>query len=99
VDATRIEGPLDALGLYAEARYKLAPGVYLAARAERLAMSTLESGLGALGWDSRVGRVELGGGFAPARRVLLKASWQHNRRDGGRVRQSHLLAAQVLLWF
>ena len=36
---------------------------------------------------------------APRRHVLLKASWQHNWRDGGRVRENDLVAAQVLLWF
>jgi len=99
VDATRIEKPLDALGLYAEARYKLRPGLYAASRVEHLAMSELKSDFGSRGWDAPVTRFELGGGFAPARQVLLKASWQHNRRDGGRVRQNHLVAAQVLLWF
>jgi len=99
VDATRIEEPLDALGLFAEARYKLRPGLYVASRVEHLALSELPSAFGSMGWDAPVTRFELGGGFAPARHVLLKASWQHNRRDGGGVRQNHLVAAQVLLWF
>jgi hypothetical protein len=99
VDATRIEDPLDALGVYLEARYKLRPGVYVAGRFERLTMTELPSGLGEQAWDAPVSRVELGGGFRPARHVLLKASWQHNWRDGGRVRENDLVAAQVLLWY
>jgi hypothetical protein len=99
VDATRIEDPLDALGAFAEARYKLRPGLYVASRVERLTMAELASGFGPRGWDAPVTRLELGAGWSALRHVLLKASWQHNWRDGGRVRQSDLVAAQVLLWF
>jgi hypothetical protein len=99
VDATLIEDPLDALGLFAEARYKLRPGLYAASRVERLTMAEIASGFGPRGWDAPVTRVELGAGWSPARHVLLKASWQHNWRDGGRVRENDLVAAQVLLWY
>jgi hypothetical protein len=99
VDATRIEDPLDALGLFVEARYKLRPGLYVASRVERLTMAELESDFGARGWDAPVTRLELGAGWSAWRHVLLKASWQHNWRDGGRVRENDLVAAQVLLWY
>jgi hypothetical protein len=99
VNATLIEDPLDALGAFLEARYKLRPGLYLAARAEHLRMSELETTLGPREWDAHVTRFELGAGWSPVRRVVLKGSWQHNERDGGRVRESDLLAGQVLLWF
>ena len=103
--STRLEQPLDALGLFAEARYKLRPGVYVAGRVERLAMSRLENrisfaeAMSPSAWDAAVTRVEVGGGWSPARHVLLKASWQHNWRDGGRVDENDLVAAQVVLWF
>jgi hypothetical protein len=99
LDATRIEDPLHALGLYAEARYKLRAGLYLAARADRLSPTKIESALGSQTWDAPVTRVEAGAGWAPRRHVLLKASWQHNWRDGGAVRESDLVAGQVDLWF
>ena len=99
VDATRIEAPLDALGAFVEARYKLRPGLYVASRIERLAMTELGSTLGYLTWDANVTRVELGVGYSPLRHVLLKTAWQHNQRDGGRVHESDLLSAQVLLWY
>jgi len=99
IDATRIEAPLGALGLFAEARYKLRPGLYVASRVERLTMAELASSFGPRSWDAPVTRVELGGGWSPARHVLLKTSWQHNWRDGGRVRENDLVAAQVLLWY
>ncbi len=99
LDATRIEEPLDALGLFAEARYKLRPGLYLAARAEHLGFSELPSAVGLRTWDAPVTRVEAGAGWAPRRHVLLKASWQHNWRDGGTVEENDLVAGQVVLWF
>jgi hypothetical protein len=99
VDETHIESPLDALGAYLETRLKLRPGLYLAGRAERLSFSEIATVAGGSEWEARVTRFELGGGFVPARHVLLKASWQHNRRDGGRVRQNDLAALQVLLWY
>ena len=99
VGATRLEQPLDALGLFGEARYKLVPGLYVASRVERLTMAELATSFGSLGWDAAVTRVELGAGWSASRYVLLKASWQHNWRDGGRVRENDLVAAQVLLWY
>jgi hypothetical protein len=97
--ATRIERPLEALGAYAEARYKVRPGLYAAARVEHLGFGEIDSSLGRETWDAPVTRVEAGAGYAPLRHVLLKVSWQHNRRDGGRVRSNDLVAAQALLWF
>jgi len=99
LDATRIEEPLDALGLFAEARYKLRPGLYAAARAERLAFTEIPSAVGLWTWDAPVTRVEAGAGWTPRRHVLVKASWQHNWRDGGTVKENDLVAGQVVLWF
>jgi hypothetical protein len=99
LDATPIERPLSALGLYAEARCKLRPGLYVAARVERLDFARLASALGEQTWDAPVSRIEAGGGYSPWRHATLKLSWQHNERDGGRVRANDLVAGQVLLWF
>jgi hypothetical protein len=99
VDPTRLLDPLDALGLYGELRYKLRPGLYLAGRAERLAFSNVPTALGPSSWDAPVTRVEAGAGWTPLRHLLAKASWQHNWRDGGRVRENDLVAGQVVLWF
>jgi len=96
---TLLEQPLDALGGYVEGRYKLSPGLYLASRVEHLALSDVPSGLGTESWDAPVSRFELGAGWSPRRQLLLKLSWQHNWRDGGRVRENDLLAAQALVWF
>ncbi len=99
LEATLIEHPLPALGLYAEARYKLRAGLFLAGRVERLGFSEIDSAAGRLTWDAPVTRVEAGTGWSPLRHVLLKTSWQHNWRDGGRVRENDLVAGQVVLWF
>jgi hypothetical protein len=99
LEATLIDEPLPALGLHAEARYKLRPGLFLAGRVERLGFSEIESAAGRLTWDAPVTRVEAGAGWSPRRHLLLKASWQHNWRDGGRVRENDLVAGQVVLWY
>jgi hypothetical protein len=99
LEATQITGPLDALGAYAEARYKLRAGLYLAGRVEHLGFSRIDSEFGRNTWDAPVARVEIGAGYTLRRHVLLKGSWQHNWRDAGRVRENDLVAAQVLLWF
>jgi hypothetical protein len=96
---TRIGAPLSAYAGFVEARYKIRPGLYTAARIERLAFSTVDSTLGRQAWDAPVTRLEAGLGFVPQRHVLLKASWQHNGRDAGRVRRNDLVAAQLVLWF
>ena len=96
---TRLDSPLDALGAYAEVRYKVRPGLYLAGRVEHLGFSSLDTSLGRQSWDAPVTRVEAGAGYALRRDLLLKASWQHNSRDGGRVPRNDLFSGQVSLWF
>lgn len=90
---------LDALAALIEGRYRIWPGVYAAARVDRLGFSSIPTTLGLVGWDADVTRVEVGGGWAVHRHVLLKAVWQRNRREGGRVRASDLGAVQVITWF
>jgi hypothetical protein len=91
---------LDATGVMVEARYKLWPGLYAAGRVDRLGFSTIPTDtFGVVTWDADVTRLELGGGWTVHRHVLLKAVWQRNRRDGGRVRASDIGAFQVVTWF
>ncbi|MGE0042879.1 MAG: hypothetical protein AB7H88_03530 [Vicinamibacterales bacterium] len=97
--APAIDRPLGAVAVLGEARYRLWPGVYAAARAEHLGFSRIRGRAGLETWDAPVTRVELGGGWSPVRNVTLKASWQHNRRDGGRVRRLSLVSAQLFYWF
>ena len=48
-------------------------------------MSELDTAVGPSEWDARVTRFEIGAGWSPVRRVILKGSFQHNSRDGGRI--------------
>jgi hypothetical protein len=95
-----IDSPLEALGLMLEARYKILPGLYVAARFDRLAFSSIETSRGSLSWDAPVTRVEAGVGYSIHRYVLAKAVYQYNHRDGGLTRhEASLVAGQILVWF
>ena len=50
-------------------------------------------------WDAPVSRFEVGGGYYLQRNLVARLSFQHNARDGGRVRRDGLMAAQLLFWF
>jgi hypothetical protein len=93
----------DALRAYStsiEGRYRLTPGVYAAARVDRLGFSTITSPQASAPWDAPVARLEVGAGFSLQRNLLLKISFQHNTRDGGRLAQSgNLGAGQLVFWF
>ena len=91
--------PLRATGTSVEGRYKIRPGLYAAARADHLGFSEITGSSGADAWDAPVTRVELGGGYAVQRNLLLKVSFQRNTRDGGRVTKLNVGAAQLVFWF
>jgi hypothetical protein len=46
-----------------------------------------------------VSRIEVGGGYSLQRNLVLKLSFQHNRRDGGRAQLVNIGAVQALFWF
>jgi len=99
LEAPLITEPLRATAWLTEGRYKLAPGLYVAARYDRLLFSDIQSSHGVTTWDADLWRAEAGAGYSLRRNVMLKGSYQYNRRDGGRVKAASLAAAQVLLWF
>jgi hypothetical protein len=92
-------GPLRASSVLAEARYRLIPGVHVAARVERLGFSDVRSGDVREVWDAPVKRFEVGAGWSIQRNVMLKASWQRNLRDAGRIRHDSFGIAQIAYWF
>jgi len=94
-----IARPLVATSLLIEGRYKVAPGAYIAARADRLDFITIRGSVGSNTWDADTWRVELGGGYSIRRNLLAKGAWQRNHRDGGRVPRDTLVTAQVVYWF
>lgn len=94
-----VEAPLDVTAAFLEARYRAAPGVNVAARADRIDFGRVTGSAGTRTWDAPVTRVEVAIGYALHRQAQLKAAYQYNWRDGGAVRAQGFLAGQVLLWF
>jgi hypothetical protein len=87
---------------FLEARYRWHPRWQIAGRADRLGFSQLRGtvqGGALLPWDAPVQRVELALGFRPSRNFEVRAGWQKDWRDGGRVRRREFPALQLLYWF
>ncbi|MBI4486149.1 MAG: hypothetical protein HY655_09080, partial [Acidobacteria bacterium] len=99
VRAPFIRDPLSALAVSIEGRYKIGPGFYAAARADRLGFSTISGSLTRTTWDAPVTRVEVGGGYSVQRNLLIKLAYQRNTRDTVRVPTLDLTAAQLVFWF
>ena len=91
--------PLRAVAATVEGRYTLAPGWYAAARVDHLGFSQIVTATQTTEWDAPVTRTEVGVGYYLQRNLIVKTALQINRRDGGRVPRSQLLAAQLLYWF
>jgi hypothetical protein len=94
-----IPGPLVATGGWIEGRYKFHPRFYGAARLDHLGFSSITGTTRTADWDAPVTRIELGGGFLLQRNLQLKASFQRNTREGGRVTNLKIGSAQVVFWF
>lgn len=82
-----------------EMRFKVAAGISLAARADRLAFGDVAADTRSVPWEIDVTRFEAACDVTPRRNVLLKVGLQHDRRDGGVVPRQTFLAAQAVLWF
>jgi hypothetical protein len=92
--------PLRAVATSVEGRYKLMPGLYLAARADHVGFSEITGLLTTASWDAPVTRLEMGGGLSIQRNLLLKVSFQYNDRNGGPLKRRDTLAAgQLVFWF
>ena len=94
-----LDGPVGALGVTVEGRYKIAPGLYTAARIDHLGFSRIRGSDGYWPWDIPVWRVEIGGGYSITRNLLVKLSYQQNWRDGGPPGRRSLVAGQLLFRF
>jgi hypothetical protein len=87
---------------FLEARYRWHPRWQLAARADRLSFSKVRGtilGGELVPWDAPVRRIEVALGFRPIRNLEVRAAWQKNWREGGRVRRREFPALQLLYWF
>jgi hypothetical protein len=91
--------PLTAQSTYVEGRYKVRPGLYVAARVDHLGFNDIVGSAGTQSWEAPVTRVEIGAGYSLQRNLQLKVSVQHDARDGGRVTHATLPAVQLVYWF
>jgi len=67
---------------YAEAKYSLPFGAYLAGRFERMRFGEIADSTGdKVPWDSNVDRYEVGGGYRFDRNVILKVVYQSTRTE------------------
>jgi hypothetical protein len=99
VAAPPIEEALQAVSTMIEGRYRLLPGFYLAARVDGITFDRIAGATRSDTWEADLWRVEAGPGLSITRNILLKGSWQRNRRDGGGVRHDTLVAGQIVYWF
>jgi hypothetical protein len=90
---------LGAHSLLLEGRYRIFPGIQIAARAERLDFGRILIGGFDEPWEAPVERIEVGASYSIVRNVTVKGSVQRNTRDGGRVQRDTLGAVQVVYWF
>lgn len=99
IGAPVVDRPLRALATSVEGRYKLRPGLYAAARLDRLTFNDIVGSRGPRSWEAPVTRLETGIGYLLQRNLLLKLVYQHNDRDGGRVPVVSIGAGQLVYWF
>ena len=93
---------LHAWASFAEARYRPHPRWQLGARVDRLDFSQVVGTVPAnrpTTWDAPVTRLEGIVGFRATRSLDIRAGWQHNWRDGGRVQKRGDPVVAVLYWF
>lgn len=95
----QLSEPLVAISSLIEGRYKVAPGLYVAMRGDRLDFSKIRGANATAEWDAQTWRFEAGIGYSLTRSLLFKGAWQKNGRDGGRVRKDSFFAGQVMYWF
>ncbi len=102
VDAGGGVQDLSVIGFYAEATYKLAPGLLAAGRYSGLRYDEIDDGTGSgsvQSWDYDVDRIELGLGYRASDAVIYKLVAQLN--DSGRPSSSdeNIVAAQLTIVF
>ena len=91
---------LSSTGGFAEARYRFLPRWQVSMRGDRLAFSTLAgSALPSSAWDAPLWRVEGAVGYRVSRRIDLRAGYQYNWREAGRVRTLGFPTLQAMVWF
>ena len=88
----------DAASAFVEGTYKVRPGVFVAARADKLTFSDVTGSSQTRTWDAPVTRVEAGLGVYVRRNLLARGTYQHNWRDGGLIRNRRQFTVQLQFW-
>jgi hypothetical protein len=85
---------------FAEVRWRPLPRWQFAGRADYLRFGAVAGLSVADGpWDAAVDRLEGVVNYRVTRHLDVRAGWQHNWRDGGRIRQRGFPIAGALYWF
>lgn len=95
-----LTGPLSSTGRFVEGRYRFRPRWQVAARVDRLTFSKIVGSLAVpISWDAPLWRTEAVLGYRVTRHIDLRAGYQYNWREAGRVRQRGFPTLQALFWF
>ena len=106
VEAPFVPSPLESWGVFVEARRKILPGLYAAARFDHVGFSSLTASPPegsqtplVTTWEAPVTRVEVGAGYNIHRNVVVKAVVQQNWRKEAAEQSDMVVAAQTQFWF
>jgi hypothetical protein len=93
-----LSAPLDGKSAFVEGTYKVLPGMFVAARADRLGFNRVTGSTQTRTWDAPVTRVEVGLGYYIQRNLLGRVTSQYNTRDGGLIRKRNQFTVQLQFW-
>ena len=106
VEEPIVPSPLEAWGFFVEARRKIRPGLYAAARFDHVGFSSLTASPPegsttpvVTPWEAPVTRIEIGAGFNIRRNVVVKGAVQQNWRKEAAEQSDVVIAAQTQFWF
>ena len=99
-DVPTLTQSLSSTGGFAEVRYRFHPRWQVSARGDRLTFSTIDGAtLPSAAWDAPIWRAEAAIGYRISRHVDVRAGYQYNWREAGRVRTLGFPTLQAMVWF